>query len=272
MLPSLCPDSQLWLRDAQSDLHLGELWKWPDPKTCDWGRCYCALEMEWPLSCTDSKGPGAKRQQWRSAAISISAGISRERRWLEPNRSVWSASCLPSELIVSIDPLSPLHKHQTLLHNQKVHRPGIDERSRRWAVVPNQCPVCSRQWRLVVRENRHLWASVTMCGLIWRPHSLVKIVSRHECRQRKKNIEKLKRFPFPMFPIVSSGRIQSTFLTYNFLWGLDVSAFAFLMKCETIQISNLARPCCRAPLESVFSRSYFSITIQRRFSLDKTRK
>lgn len=211
MLPSLCPDSQLWLRDAQSDLHLGELWMWPDPKTCDWGRCYCTLEMEWPLSCTDSKGPGAKRQQWRSAPISISAGISRERRWLEPNRSVWSASCLPSELIVSIDPLSPLHKHQTLLHNQKVHRPGIDERSRRWAVVPNQCPVCSTRWRLVVRENRHLWASVTMCGLIWRPHSLVKIVSRHECRQRKKNIEKLKRFPFPMFPIVSSGRIQSTF-------------------------------------------------------------
>lgn len=129
MLPSLCPDSQLWLRDAQSDLHLGELWMWPDPKTRDWGRCYCAPEMEWPLSCTDSKGPGAKRQQWRSPPISISAGISRERRWLEPNGSVWSASCLPSELIVSIDPLSPPHKHRTLLHNQKVHRPGIDERS-----------------------------------------------------------------------------------------------------------------------------------------------
>lgn len=36
---------------------------------------------------------------------------------------------MPSELIVSIDPLSPPHEHRTLLHNQTVHRPGIDERS-----------------------------------------------------------------------------------------------------------------------------------------------
>lgn len=60
MLPSLCLHSQLWFRDTRSDLHLGQLWMWPDPKTCDWGHCYCAPEIEWPLSCTDSKGPGAK--------------------------------------------------------------------------------------------------------------------------------------------------------------------------------------------------------------------
>lgn len=140
---------------------------------CPWNRMTFKLHR--------FKRPQCKRQQWRCAPISNSAGISRDRRWLEPNRSVWTPSGLPSELIVSIDPLSSLQQGPNSPPQSEVASTRYWwALSRRWA--KNQCSVCSTQWRPDVGENSHLWASVTMWGLIERPHSLLKITTQHECR------------------------------------------------------------------------------------------
>lgn len=153
-----------------------------DPKSCDWGRCYCAAKIEWPLSCTDSKGNNDCRRPFPLVLESV------EWHRLEPNRSDWTGS--PSELIVSIDPLSSLQQAPNSPPQSQVpstvHWWAL---SRWWA--PNQYCVCSAHWRLVLGEN--LWASVTMCRLMKWPHSLLKIASQHECRKSKKNVEKLKQ-------------------------------------------------------------------------------
>lgn len=91
---------QLWFRDLKSNLHLCQLWMWPDPKTWDWGHCYCAPEIEWPLRCADSKGPSARGNNDGLHPFPLVLE-SAEGRW-----SVFTPSGLTSELIVSIDPLS----------------------------------------------------------------------------------------------------------------------------------------------------------------------